>query len=130
MMLLGQAEGQAPNPVFPYADIMLQGGALAVLTWAVWHAYNNLVPALRKEIQDDRAQYMALLTKSQESFQKTLDVMADRHERTQQATADRFDRWEALRHADSEKLETSLTSLSVNCAEARNGRTLQPKPTV
>lgn len=118
MMMLGQVEQQAQT--FPYADLVLQGGALAVLTWAVWHAYKNIIPDLRKEIREDRARYTTSLDNLSIGFQKTLDTMADRHERAEQATADRFERWEAARHADSERLAESLNSMAVTCAETRH----------
>lgn len=33
--------------------------------------------------------------------------------------ADRWDEWEKVRHADSAKLETTLTALAVNCAQRK-----------
>ena len=104
---------------FPYSDIILQGGALSVLAWAVWHAYKNLIPELRREIAEDRIRYMTGLDKLNDGFQKTLDSMADRHERTEQATADRHERWEIQRHADSEKLESTLQGMTAQCARTQ-----------
>jgi hypothetical protein len=116
LLLLGQTDAAQ---VLPYGDLILQAGALGVLTWAVWHAYNNLIPGLRKEIMEDRNRYTESLDRLNVGFQKTLDTMADRHERTETATADRHERWESQRHADSEKLESALTTLSATCAKAR-----------
>lgn len=116
-LIVGQTEPVVKS--FPYADLVVQGGALAVLTWAVYHAYKNVIPGLRKELGEDRARYMESLDKSREAFSETLDVMGERHERIQKETSDRHERWEAQRHEDSEKLREALVGLAVTCAESR-----------
>lgn len=96
MFLLGQTEG--PANAVPYGDLMASGGALGILGWAVFYTLTRLVPA-------DRAQNAATLASLQSQYTATLDKMAERHER-----------WEAIRHSDSEALRTALVDLTVNCA--------------
>jgi hypothetical protein len=91
MSALGQAE--PVRQTFPYADLVLNGGALAVLAWAVWNAYRNVIPNQQKE------------------FSRTLDAMADR-----------YDQWERQRHEDSGKLTRALHELSLTCAKIQAER--------
>jgi len=109
LALLGQAEEISPVSLPMWANLLLQGGALVVLAWAVWHAYRNEMPASRA------------------GFTKTLDQMAERYERMQKETLDRHERWETSRHADSDKLAEALRGLAVTCAETRRTFTEGPK---
>lgn len=88
MFAMGQAE--PITNAFPYADLVLNGGALAVLAWAVWHAYTRTIPGQQK------------------AFTETLNEMAARHERL-----------ESQRHEDSEKLVAGLHELSVTCTKTQ-----------
>jgi hypothetical protein len=108
MMVLGQTEALSNNELFPYADLLLHGGALTVLAYAVWHAYKIEIPGMRKELREDR-----------EVYRQSLADMADRHERMQQSTLDRHERWELERHADSAELKNALKNMAVTCAATR-----------
>ncbi len=106
MSVLGQIEPAAES--FPYGDLVLQGGALVVLAYAVWHAYKVEIPGMRKELREDRVLYNA-----------NLDSMAARHERMETEICDRHERWEAQRHEDSDKLESALSNLALTCAKTQ-----------
>lgn len=81
--------------IMPLADSVVDGPwsllvqlpAFAALCWFLWHLVSKAIPA------------------QQERFTKTLDGMAERHER-----------WENDRHGDSERLTECLTQLRENCA--------------
>lgn len=99
MMLLGETE---VNTAFPYADLVLQGGALIVLAYAVWHAYKIEIPGMRKEIREDRDQ-----------FRKTLDTMGERYERMRTETYERHEAAQAQRRTDSASLKEALDKLDL-----------------
>ena len=117
MLLVGQTE-----PVvnaFPYADLLVQGGALVVLAWAVWHAYQKVIPSLKEELQRDRAANLEAQREARESFKETLDTLVERHERVMAAESERHDDWEKLRHEDSVQTRETLARLTETCAATR-----------
>ncbi len=114
MSVLGQAPVAAE--AFPYADLVLHGGALSVLAYAVWHAYKVELPAVRKVLLEDRTRY-----------HESLNSMSDRHERMQKETLDRHERWESDRHQDSTDLREALGTLAVTCASTRKAIAEAPK---
>jgi hypothetical protein len=100
----------------------VQGGALVVLAWAVWHAYSKVIPSLKEELAKDREANLAVQKEAREAFNKTLDVLVERHERIMQSESDRHDDWEKLRHEDSVQTRETLLQLSTTCAAARRER--------
>jgi hypothetical protein len=117
MLVLGQVT--PVTSAFPYGDLVLHGGALGVLSWAVWHAYKTVIPDMKKDLREDRARYMTSIQSSAESFKETLDAMGTRHERMETATNDRHERWEKQRHDDSEGLQAAISELAVTCEGTR-----------
>lgn len=99
MFMMGQTE--TVQNAFPFSEIVASTGAVGVLGWAVWYAYMRVIP------------------KQQEQFAKTLDTMGERFERMQNDQSNRHERWEATRHADSEKLTDVISSMSIQCARTR-----------
>jgi len=128
LLVLGQTD--AASNLFQHSDLVIQGGALGVLTLAVFHAYKNLVPALRKEILENRIadearserqrlEFINALAESQETFSAALTDILERHERIQKDTNDRHERQETQRHLDSEAIQQALTKMSQTCAAVR-----------
>lgn len=106
--LFAAGQIEQATELFPFAGLLTSGSAVGVLAWAVWYAYRHIIP------------------RQQEAFAKTLDDMAERHERMQQHTLDRHERWETARHEDSEKIAKSLQTMAVTCAETRHVVTSNP----
>jgi len=73
----------------PHFQVALQYGALGVLAWVCW--------TQRQELQDLR-----------KSYSVTLDKLCDR-----------WDGWERVRHADSEKLDDTLRLMTAQCEKTR-----------
>ena len=117
MLILGEVD--AVSSVFPYAELVLHGGAVAVLTWAVWHAYSKMIPGLRQDMGADRDRYMTSINGIQQEFSKTLIAMADRHERWETQRHEDSEQLRGILSSDSEKLRGVLSQLSVTCAETR-----------
>lgn len=88
LLILGQAD--VGTTAMPDTNLFLSGGGLGILGWLLWYTVAKVQPR-----RDDR-------------FTKTLNDMAERHER-----------WEIQRHEDSVKLNETLRQLSIKCAETR-----------
>ena len=73
-------------------------GALGVLGWAVWHLLTRTVP------------------EQQETFRKSLEVIQESHSKTLDTVTDRHERWEGIRHTDSERLDETLRQMAAQCA--------------
>ena len=86
IVLFSQAESIAPSSI-PFSDHIMQGGALGVLGWACWYLLCRHLPRERKD------------------FSQSLDKICERHER-----------WENVRHEDSQDLRTAIDGLRTNCA--------------
>lgn len=88
-------------PATPWVQDGMQFSALALMGWALWYL-------LSKEMPKKREDFNEAITAQRISFTETLDKMSERH-----------DRWETLRHQDSEKLDSTLRNLTENCAATR-----------
>lgn len=92
--LLAAAEVTPPD-----FQIVLQYGALGVLTWFCFAQQHDLV-GLRKSLADS----IDNIRKLSEDNRKANEVMLDK-------ICDRQDGWEKIRHADSEKHDDALRKL-------------------
>jgi len=77
--------------------IIAQGSALAALIWALYYLLSVYIPKKDKRIDD--------LAKT---FSGALDSMAKRH-----------DKWEQLRHEDSQVLRETMAAMRENCASVQ-----------
>lgn len=90
------AAAVAPDPT--WLTGIGQLGALGVLGWACWHLLTKTVPS------------------QQETFRESLESVQESHARTLDTIADRHERWEELRHKDSERLDATMQQMAVQCA--------------
>jgi len=102
LLMLGQAEAAIQSQAFPYSDLVFSGGAVSVLSYLAWHVIVKEMPTARKDAATDAAA-------ARTDFTKTLDSMAERHER-----------WETLRHEDSQKIGSALNNMAVTCAKVQS----------
>lgn len=72
---------------------IIQGGAVAVLTWVAWQLFRELRET-REQSKNEREQ----------------------HQATIKQLCDRWDGWEQSRHTDHESLNSTLAALRENCA--------------
>ncbi len=90
------AAALAPDPT--WLTGLGQLGSLGVLGWACWHLLVKTVPS------------------QQETFRKSLESIQQSHAKTLDTIADRHERWEELRHKDSERLDATMQQMSASCA--------------
>lgn len=102
---LGVFVGQAlPEPITPWVT----SSAAVTLSLVVGWLLMRTIPSLMATIAESRAE----LNAARATFQATLDRMGDRHER-----------WETLRHEDSEGLQKALRDDSDRLNETLRGMT-------
>ena len=77
-----------------WPSFLTQGGALAVLAWAVWYQHTRTIPAMGQRMD---AQLVAFAV-----------------ERAAERGA--ADEWEKVRHADSAKLNETMRDITAQCA--------------
>jgi len=107
-MLLGQATEITAPAELGWIGQIVQGGATALLVWMLWHVFNKLLPAQQEQLKEQ-----------QKAYSETLDRIMDRH-----------DKWEIQRHADSERLDSTLTQLRVTCARTQAAIRGTPPPAI
>ena len=98
VVLFSESSDIVPQAI-PFGDTIMRGGALGILTWACWYLMARELPRHRK------------------GFTESLDKICERHER-----------WENIRHEDSQDLRSAIDSLRVNCATARQEFQQQSEP--
>lgn len=54
------------------ASSVLQGGALAVLSWVVWYMLAKALPAHNKALKDQREDFLAALKEDRQQFYKSM----------------------------------------------------------
>lgn len=79
---------------------------VAVMAVGLWYLLTKTIPDMRSELTNARREYLESVHVARVAFNETLDKMAERHER-----------WENQRHADSEVLRATLADMSKNCVE-------------
>lgn len=57
----GLLVGEAASGTFPAASQTLQGGALAVLAWTVWHLLTKVMPAHQRALERQREDFLEAL---------------------------------------------------------------------
>lgn len=57
----GMLVGEAASEAFPAASQTLQGGALAVLAWTVWHLLTKVLPAHQRALEHQREDFLKAL---------------------------------------------------------------------
>lgn len=84
-------------PELPGLGALANLSAIGVLAWWAW--------SLQSELREQRKEHTAAL----ENIRQGHAIVVDR-------ICERSDKWEQLRHADSEQLSETLRALSANCA--------------
>jgi len=91
------AAGDVTTPEFPGLGAIANLSAVGVLAWWAW--------SLQSDLREQRKEHTAALDNIRAAHSAVVDRICERS-----------DKWEQLRHADSEQLSETLRALSANCA--------------